>query len=130
MAVAAVCDKLFSLAESVVNVGCLIHCKDGRKLLVSKFLTDIHAFNLADDDLCSRRNGYACKCGDLSGRLTYDLCVERTVDDDSLSDLFGLLGIEEVTASVRKLSLNCVIYILMNDNRLLRSADHTVIKGL
>ena len=116
MTVAAVCDKLFSLVESVVNIGCLIHCKYGRKLLMSELLADIYAFNLTDDDLCSCRNGYACKCGDLSGRLTDDLCVESAVDDDSLSDLFSLLGIEEVTASVRKLSLNCVLYILMNDN--------------
>ena len=97
---------------------------------MSELFADVYALNLADDDFCSCRNLYACKSRNLRSGLTYDLSIKRAVDDDGLSDLLCLLGIEEITASFGKLSLNCVVDILMNDDRLLGCTNHTVIKCL
>ena len=62
--------------------------------------------------------------------LTNDLSVQSAVDQDGLTDLLGLVGIQEVAAAVSELLLHCVINSLMSDNGLLGSADHTVIEGL
>jgi hypothetical protein len=112
MTVTAVCDKMLRLIKSIMNICCLIHCKNGRKLFMGEFLADIHAFNLTDNDFCSGRNRYACKSCNLRSGLTYDFSVKRAVDDNGLSDLLCLLRIKEVAASVSKLSLNCVVDIL------------------
>ena len=97
---------------------------------MSELFADVYALNLADDDFCSCRNRYACKSCNLRSGLTYNLSIKRAVDDDGLSDLLCLLGIEEIAASFSKLSLNCVVDILMNDDRLLGCTNHTVIKCL
>ena len=57
-----------------------------------KFLADVNALNLTDEDLGAGRNGYACEFGNLSSLLTNDLCVECAVDDDGLTNLFSLLS--------------------------------------
>ena len=53
MAVAAVCNKLFSFAECVVNVFRLVHCKHGGELLVSELLGEVNALDFADKYLCA-----------------------------------------------------------------------------
>ena len=97
---------------------------------MSEFLADINGFNLTDEDFCVFGNLNACESRDSNRLLTYYSRVERAVDDDGLSDLFGLLGVEEVTASCLELLFNLGVDLSCRDNALLGSADHTVIEGL
>ena len=63
-------------------------------------------------------------------RLTNNSCINSAVDNDSLTDSVKLLTLEEVAAAISELLLNLVINAVKNGNRLLGSADHTVIEGL
>ena len=130
MTIAAIGHKMLGFVEGFTEVLCLIHSKYGRKLLVSKLFGKLYALNLTNEDLCTCGNCHACELCDLRSSLTNDLCVECAVDDDGLTNLFGLHRIEEIAASCRKLTLYCIVDRLKNDNRLLGCADHTVIKGL
>ena len=130
MTVAAVGDELFRLCNGVVKVLRLVHCEHGAQLFVSEFLADVHRLNLADEDLGALGNRNSRKSGDRNGLLSYDLCVERAVDDDSLSHLFALVVAEEVAAARSKLLLDLVIELFVNDHALFGGADHTVVKGL
>ena len=130
MTVAAVCNKLFSLVECVVNVLRLVHCKHGGQLLVSELLGEVNALDFSDKYLCALGNGYSCKLCDSESRLTDYLGVECAVYKNGLSDLLGLLGVKEVASASRKLCLDCVIDILMNYNGLLGCADHAVVECL
>ncbi len=76
MAVAAVCNKLICLVKSLCEALCSVHSQNGRKLFVSEFLADVNAFNLTDENFASLGNLDACKLGNLSGGLTYNLCVQ------------------------------------------------------
>ena len=63
-------------------------------------------------------------------RLTNNSCVNSTVDNDGLADSVKLLTVQEVAAAISELLLDLVINAVKNGNRLLGSADHTVIEGL
>ena len=93
-------------------------------------LVNICSRCLSDEDLYLLVYLEACELCDSAGTLTDDLCVERTVDKHSLSDLVCLLVIEEVAASSDKLCFYIVIDRLIGNDRLLGRADHTVVKGL
>ena len=95
---------------------------------MSEFLGNINALNLADDDFCSFGNVDSREFCDCVSLLTDNLCVERAVYDDSLANLFGFIGTEEIAAASDKFLFNSVIDVLVNDNRLLGSANHTVIE--
>ena len=130
MTVAAVCNKLFSLVECVVNVFRLVHCKHGGELLVGELLGEVNALDFADKYLCALGNGYSRKLCDSESRLTDYLGVECAVYKNGLSDLLGLLRVKEVASASRELCLDCVIDILMNYNGLLGCADHAVVECL
>ena len=63
-------------------------------------------------------------------RLTNNACVNSTVNNDGLTNSVKLFALEEVAATISKLLLNLVIYAVKNGNRLLGSANHTVVEGL
>ena len=67
---------------------------------------------------------------DCNGLLTNDFSIECAVDDDSLSNLFGFFIVKEVAATCLEFLFNLVVNLLFNDNRLLGSTNHTVIKCL
>ena len=93
-----------------------------------KLLGKLDGFDLADEDLRAFGNLDTRKSRDLMSLLANYLCIERTVDNDRFSDLFGLLRIEEIAASFRKLRLDLIVYLIENDHGLLRCADHSVVK--
>ena len=66
---------------------------------MGKFFAQVNAFNLSDENFCSLGNVNACKRSNFVCALTDYLCVERAVDKNGLSDLFGLFGVKEVAAS-------------------------------
>ena len=112
MTEAAVLNKLISLIKCLFKGLCLIHSKNGRKLFVSKLFGKLYALNLTNEDLCTCGNCHACELCDLRSSLTNDLCVECAVDDDGLTNLFGLHRIEETAASCRKLTLYGILDML------------------
>ena len=95
-----------------------------------KLLGDINGLNLADEYLGGFGNGNSRQSRYLMSGLTYYLCVESTVYNDGLANLVDLIFLEEVAASVLKLLLDLLVELIRNDDRLLGSADHTVIEGL
>ena len=129
MSVSAVSYQLFSLCKSLVKVFCLIHGKYRRKLFVSKFFADVHRLNLANKDLCFSRNSHTGHFCDCCCFLTYDLRIQRAVNNNCFSYLVKLILFQEVAASVNKLFFYCLIYAFQYSNRLLGSADHTIVKG-
>ena len=130
MSVTAVRNKMFSLVECVMDILCAVHREYRREFLVSELLAYINALNFADEDLCAFRNVNSGECRYGVSLLTDDLCVERTVDDNCVTNLVRFGGREEVAASFRELGLYLVIYLVEYDDRLLGRADHTVIEGL
>ena len=97
---------------------------------MSKFFADIDRFHFADENLCMQRYAHACQFCDPVRRLTDDTRIQRAVDDNRLSDLFQFIVFQEITASVGKFLLYCVIDIRKDCHALFGCADHTVIKGL
>ena len=97
---------------------------------MGKFFAELNALDLADKDLGVLGNGYVRKLSDFECGLADYFCVKSAVDKNGLSDLLGLLGVQEVASSVGEFLLDCVIYVLMDDDRLLGGADHAVVKGL
>ena len=89
----AVTNESVSLVERIVKVLSLVHCKNRGELFVCELFADVNACNLADEDLCVLGSFNSCKLCDPVSRLTNDLCVERAVDYDGFSDLFGLFFI-------------------------------------
>ena len=116
MTVTAVCNELFSLCKCILKVRCLVHCKYGRELFMCELLADVYALDFAYDYLCVLGSLNSCELCYLVSTLTNDLCVECAIDDDGLADLFCLLGIEEIAASVGKLRFYCVVYAAVNDH--------------
>ena len=119
VAVAAVGDELLSLCDSVLKALRLVHSENGAELLVSEFLADIYALDLADKNLCRFGNLNAGELRDSHGLLTDDTRVERAVDDDSLSDLLAFLVVEEVAAARLEFFLDLGVNLLLDDNALL-----------
>lgn len=91
MTIAAVCNELRSLCNSIVKILGLVHGKYRGKLLVCEFFADINGLNLTDQDLGLSRYSNACHFSDSSSLLSYDLGIQCTVDKDGLSDLLDLV---------------------------------------
>ena len=53
----------------------MVHGQHGGKLLMGKFLGDIHGFYLADKDLGRFRYGNTCQLGNGKGRLSYNFSI-------------------------------------------------------
>ena len=130
MTEAAVLDEPVRLCDSLFKGLRLVHCKDGRELLVRELLGEVDRFYLADQNLAACRRRKAGELCDLACALTDNLRVERAVDDDGLSDLVCLFGRKEVSAALLHFRLELVVNVCKDDGRLLGSADHAVIKGL
>ncbi len=69
---------------------------------MSEFLFQLYAFHFADEDLGILRHVEASQLGNGIGLLTDDLGVQRTVDNDGLTDLFGLLRVEGSSSRGRR----------------------------
>ena len=91
VAVAAVSDEVFCLVKCVVQILCLIHGKNRRKLFVCKFFGNVNRFDFTDQNLGGFGNGDTGESGNGDRLLADDLCVERTVDENGLSDLFDFI---------------------------------------
>ena len=130
MSEAAVGDQPFRLVQRVVEVLGAVHRKYRGKFFVSELLGDVHGLDLADKHLCAVGNGNARERGDLGSALSDDLGVQRAVDYDGLSDLFGFLGIEEIRAARLELGFYRVVHLIQYDHGLLGSADHAVVESL
>ena len=91
---------------------------------------EIDARDFTDKDLGRCGNLKARELCDLRCALTDDLGIERTVYDDSLADKIRLLRGEDVTSAGLEFFPDLVVDLVCNDDRLLGSADHAVIKGL
>ena len=60
--------------------------------------------------------------------LTYNLCVERAIDKDSFSDFVKLGLCKKMAASCNKFIFYGFVNFFVNNNRLLRSTNHTIVK--
>ena len=76
------------------------------------------------------RHSDTCQLGDPVCRLSHDLGIQRSVDENGLAYLFGFLRAQEVAAPLLEFLLHGVIDGFQYDHRLLRCTDHTVVKGL
>src|SRR5574344_843081 len=95
------------------------------KSLGSRIIADF-----ADEDLDSLRNLDASHIGDELRRLSDDLSIGGTMDEESIADLIHIFLLEEVGTTVFELSLDLVIDIGDGDDFVLAGADHTIIEGL
>ena len=95
-----------------------------------KLLGKVNACNLADKYLCTFGNLNAGKCCNGNRSLSNYFCIERAVNNNGLSDLLGFGFIEEVATTCGKFSFYFIVYLFINNNRLLGSANHTVVKSL
>ena len=130
MAETAVLDQAFCLGEGVLQIRSPVHRQYRGEFLVGKLLAQIHRVDLADQDLASFRNGHARQRRDGRSRLSDDLRVQRAVDKNRLADLVQLVLLQEVAASRRKLTPYRIIHVRMDNDGLLRGADHAVVEGL
>ena len=130
MAIAAVLDQLVRIFHCLLEVLRTVHCQYRRELFVCELFADVHRSDFTDEDTCFLRNGHAGKSCDGCRTLTYDLAVECAVDENGLTHLFSLIGREEIAAALQKFLADCVINGFVNDHRLLRCADHAVVKCL
>ena len=94
-----------------------------------EFLGDINAFHLADQDFCAFRHIDSGKRRNRMRSLTDNLRIDRTIDDNSMPNFVKLFILEEVAAACGEFFFHLVIDFIQHDCRLLRSADHAVIKG-
>ena len=130
MAEAAVRDEALGLVKRFLEGLGLVHRENGRELLVREFLRDVDRLDLADEDFGRLGHLHAGERGDGGRLLADDLGVERAVDDDGLADLLGLVLVQEIAAARGKLGFDLVVNLLVDDDRLLGSADHTIVKRL
>ena len=130
MAITTVRNQLLGFIQCILKILGSVHGKDRRQLFMSKFFRKLHTLHFADQDLGSLGNCDSCQSGNLWGGLTNDLGVQCAVNDDGLAYLLRFLRVQEVAATVCKLCLDSIVDSLQNNNRLLGSADHTVVKGL
>ena len=130
MTVTAVGNKAFRLTERVFKISRFVHCKYGRKFFVRKFFGKFNAFNFTDKNFCSLGNLNAGKFCNPCGALSHNFCIKGAVDDDCFSYFFRLRGVKEIASPACELGFYRVIYAFEDDNRLLGSTNHTVIKCL
>ena len=129
MSVTAVCNQTLSLYNCLVKGLSLVHSQYRRQLLMSKFLADIYRLNLTDQNLGITRILNASQLCNLISALSYNLCIQRTIDQNGLSYLIQLFRLQEVATAVCEFFLYFIINRCQNSYRLLRSTNHTVIKG-
>ena len=96
---------------------------------MSEFFGDVHAFHFTDEDFRILRHGYSCQLGNGVSLLPDNFGVKSAVNDNGFAHMFGLFLVEEVAAAVGELFFHRLIYLSMDDNRLLRGADHAVVKS-
>ncbi len=130
MAVAAVGDQLLSFVEGIINVLGTVHGQHGGQLLVGEFFAQIHAGDLADQNLGILRHIHTSQLGDGCCFLTDDLGIQCTVDQNGLANLIQLVLLQKVTAPGSKFLLYLVVHLIQHNGGLLRGADHAVIEGL
>ena len=130
MSVAAVGNQLLRLGDGVVKVLRLVHRQHGAELFVRELLGDVHALDLADENLGAFGNRHAGERRDGYGLLTDDFGVQRAVDDDGMAHLVELLTVEEVAAARLELLFDLGVELFVDDDALLRRANHAVVEGL
>ena len=130
MSVSAVLEQPLCQIESLPVILAAIHGQYGRKLFVSErfFGGDIRSF--ADEHFRGFGNFKAGHLGNCVCRLTDDLRVDGTFDQNDFSQGIGLLLGTDMSASRRKLGLHRVVQRFGDEYRLLGCADHTVVKCL
>ena len=130
MSITAVPDELVGIRHCLFKVFRTIHCQNRRELLMGKFLVQRNRGHLTDEHTGFLRNGHASKLCDLCRTLSNDLAVERTIDEDGFPHLFRFFRCEEIAATPEKFRTHGIIDGVVHDDRLLRSADHTVVERL
>ena len=130
MTVAAVRDETLRLGDRLVKVLRAVEREHGRELFVRERLFQLHALDLADEDLRRVGHAEAADLGDLGRALTDDLRIERTVDDHGAAHLVLLFLVEDVAAARGELRLDRVVHLVLGDDGLLGRTDQTVIEGL
>ena len=130
VSVTAIFYQTFCFGKRFVKVFCTVHSQNWRKFFMCKFFGDINRLYLTDQNLGLFWNVYACHLCDGVCGLTNNLCVERAVNQDGVTNLVNFVTFEEIASSIFKFFSYCVIDIANNGYRLLGSADHTVIECL
>ena len=80
---------------------------------MGKLFADIHRLNFANQNLGILRNLNACQLCNLISALSYNLCIQRTVDQNGLSYLIQLFRLQEVAAAVCKFFLYFIVNSLL-----------------
>ena len=130
VAIAAVGDQTFGLVQRIRKIGGAVHGQHGRQLFVGKLLAQLHALHFADQDLGVLRHGHACQAGNGHRPLADDTGIQRAVDQNGFANLFLFILIQEIAAAGGKFLAHGLIHAVQHNDRLLRSTDHAVVKGL
>ena len=130
VAQAAALHESLRLVHRVGKIFGPIHGEDGGKLFVGKLLGLVGGLHLADEDLGALGDLDPGESRDPGSGLAHDAGVDRAVDDDGFPHFIQRLPVEEEAAAPCKLPAHLVVNALVHDDRLLRGADHAIIKGL
>ena len=131
VAIAAIGNELLGLVEGVRKILRTVHRKNRRELFMSKRLGELDGLNLADENLRLFRNRKARDFRNRRGLLANNLRVDRPrLGKDDLADRIELRWLEEVAAAIRKLLLDRVVDLIIDDDALFRRANHAVVERL
>ena len=119
----------FGFCHGVFKILGFIHCQNRRKLFVRERLFRPDFRNFADNNFSIFRNFHTGHGGDFRCRLTDDIGVDTSVFQNGSSHFFTLFGVQNISAAFQKFCFNFIINGFADNHRLLRSANHPVIKG-
>ena len=115
--------------DSLFKIFGFVHSQNRRQFFIRKFFFFADFFNFADKNLRFLRNFNTGHFGNLISRLSDDFRVQFAVNNNRLGDLFFFLFVQDISTAILQLFFNGVINVFVNDNRLLGSANHAIVKG-
>ena len=131
MAVAAVLNQPFGHFKSRLKIFRLIKGQHRRKLLMGEGFGTIYGSHLANQNLGILRHFKACDLCDFVCRLADNLRVHRPcLCQNDRAHLRHLFFVQDMASALYELCAHLIINIFYRCHRLLRSANHTIVKGL
>ena len=117
------------------NIGCFfkifgfIQAQNRRELFRGErfVMADFRSF--ADQGFGFDRNFNSGHFGNFICRLSDNAGIQFTVNKDDFGEFFFLFGRQQISSAIFQFFTNVVINVFDADNRLLGSANHTVVKS-
>ena len=121
--------QCFGFCHGVFKIFGFIHCQNRRKFFIRKWLFCTDFRNFADNNLSVFRHFHTGHCSNFCRRLTNDVGIDSAVFQNCGSHFFTLFSAQNISAAFYKFFFNFIINGIANHNRLLRGANHAVIKS-